>query len=514
MSRDPVRAGAMSFIVLMALLLAPQPSSGSRAAALGGPEPVAIEIGRGTYHYLPLHSGELLTFSVEGPTVFEPIMRWRFETPSGGEATGRDGAGAASSRAPGSVAVDVEFWLDGRPLWHRVFTARPGDAAYPDDPASRPGEAVRASVYIPSGIHIVEMSLASPGEGTLDVNPVTREPLVLPWRFVWRGEVGTAYDSNIYRYADEDVEDFLDGRRPERFPNDYLDDLRLEPSLDLMLVREEPGRRETELRLSADYRLATVNTEKSFGKLGGRVTESWRGLGHVLLDYYMIPSYHIRYLWDPDVEEGSHYRSCDFRKNAVRLGVGTDWPHIVDIAADLSYDRTGYGPDFVEYDSDAWTTGATAIVRPLRGLRIDASYAFRRSVARGYDEVGETRETSDDSDISYEQDEYGLRTRWAVGRLHGVPVVLTAGGKLSRRFYSTDRSPEADPYHAGRDDTYMTLWVRSSWQLTESTALEGFYVLRTRAAESAFNEEIGALKDYTAHRVGIRLIIEGERFLD
>jgi hypothetical protein len=45
-------------------------------------------------------------------------------------------------------------------------------------------------------------------------------------------------------------------------------------------------------------------------------------------------------------------------------------------------------------------------------------------------------------------------------------------------------------------------------------ALEVFYEHRRRSSESDYNEELGSSKDYTADRVGIRLIYEGERFLD
>lgn len=494
-SLSPRAARLAAFTTLLVLVLCGA-AGAARAVVQDGPEPLALEIGEGTYYYFPLRKGEPLSFTVEGPALFEPILRWRFEDAEGG------------------VNVDVELALDGEPLWHRIFRAVPGSAAYASRADWKAGSPARASVDVPSGDHVVTLSLVNPDSGVLDVNPVVKAPPVLPWRLAWRGEVGAAYDSNIFRYSDDEIDDFLDGLRQDRFPSDYIDDLRLEPSLDLKFLREEPGRRETELRLSADYRLATVNTVKSFGKLGARLTERRDGLGYAVLDYYAIPSYHVRDLWDPDVDTGSPYRSCDFRKNAVSLGLGTDRRGIVNLAAELKYDRTGYGPDFVEYDSDAWTWGVTTIVRPVRGLRLDATYALRSSAARGYDEIGETKATSDDSDISYEQDEYSLRARWAAGRVRDIPVVFVLGGRMARRFYQTDRTAQDDPYHAGRDDTYMTFWLRNGWEIAPDLTLEGFYVLRTRSAESEFTDEIGTLKDYTAHRAGIRLIFEGERFLD
>ncbi len=494
MSRN-ARALLASSTLVTCLLFA-LPLSAARVVPVGAPEPVELEISGKVYRYFPLTAGSPLSFTVEGPAVFEPILRWRFE---GGEA---------------SVDVDVVFALDGRAMWHQVFTPAAGTAGYAAQPDWRGGRAVRVPLDIPSGEHTVELTLAAPAMGVLDVNPTVRAPDVLPWRLAWRREFGAAYVSNIFNYPDADVDDFLDGRHGEKYPVEYADDVRLEPSVDLSLVREEPGRRTTELRLSADARLPVINSEKSFVKLGARVKETRTRFAYVLADYYAIPSYHVRYLWDADADADDPYRSCDYRKHSVRLEVGSDRSLPVDFIARLKYDYMGYNQDFVEYDSDAWTTGLVAIVRPVRGVRVDLGYALRKLTALGYDEVGETGGASDDSDISYEQDEYALKVRWDAGRVWDVPTVLTLGARLQVRFYQTSKSVEDDPYHAGREDTYWTFSARSTHQLTEGMALEVFYEHRRRSSESDYIEELGSSRNYTANRVGIRLIFEGERFLD
>ncbi len=494
MSRN-ARALLASSILVICLLFA-LPLSAARVVPVGAPEPVELEISGKVYRYFPLTAGSPLSFTVEGPTVFEPILRWRFE---GGEA---------------SVDVDVVFALDGKAMWHQVFTPAAGAVGYPAEVDWRGGRAVRVPLDIPSGEHTVELTLAAPALGVLDVNPVVRAPDVLPWRLAWRGEFGVAYVSNIFRYSDADVDDFLDGRHEEKYPVETADDVRLEPSFDLSFVREEPGRRTTELRFSADARLPVINSEKSFAKLGARVKETRTRFAYVLVDYYAIPSYHVRYLWDADADSDDPYRSCDYRKHSVRLEVGSDRSLPVDFIARLKYDYMGYNQDFVEYDSDAWTTGLVAIVRPVRGVRVDLGYALRKLTALGYDEVGETGGASDDSDISYEQDEYSLKVRWDAGRVWDVPTVLTLGARLQMRFYQTSKSVEDDPYHAGREDTYWTFSARSTHQVTEETALEVFYEHRRRSSESDYIEELGSSRNYTANRVGIRLILEGERFLD
>ena len=494
MSRNST--AVLASLTLFACLLLALPLSAARVIPVGPPEPVELKISGNVYRYFPLTAGSPLSFTIEGPAVFEPILRWRFED------------------SASDINVDVVFTLDGRTMWHSVFSPTAGTAGYPAHPDWRGGKALRVPLDIPSGEHTVELSLVAPAVGVLDVNPTVRTPDVLPWRLAWRREFGAAYDSNIFRYSDTDVDDFLEGREGQKYPVEYADDVRLEPSLDLSFIRDEPGKRTTELRLSADARLTVINREKNFVKLGARVKETRTGIAYVLADYYAIPSYHVRYLSDADADGDDPYRSCDFRKHAVRLEIGSDRSLPVDFIARLKYDYMGYNQDFVEYDSDAWTTGLVAVVRPVPGVRVDLGYAIRKLMALGYDEVGETGGASDDSDISYEQDEYALKVRWDVGRVRSVPTVLTLGVRFSERFYQTSKSVDDDPYHAGREDTYWTFSGRSTHQLTEGTALEVFYEHRRRSSESDYTEELGSFKNYTANRVGIRLIFEGERFLD
>lgn len=495
MSRDGT--ALLTLTVCAALLLAPGPTSARKLIPLDAPEAVSIEVSGNAYDYFPLSAEASLVFEVEGPVVFEAILRWRFE----------------DSTAP--VDVEVELALDGSPPTHHIFRARAGTSRYPTLPAVAAGRSERLEAELRSGAHVIELVLVRPTEGVLDVNALSRRPDVLPWQVEWQGEFGASYDSNIFRYADSDVDDFLDGMREDRFASETLDDLRLEPGVEIGLVREAPGRRSTRVALGADFRLPVVNTEKSFAKLTAGIRQERTGVAFLSARYALIPSYHLRRLWDADAQgDEPAYRSCDFVKHAVRLEAGSDRSLPVDVAAFLKLEDYGYGPGFVEYDGDAFTVGVRGIVRPARGFRVDLAYALRRFEARGYDEIGEARLTSDDSDTTYDQDEYELRTRWEAGDWWGRPAVLSFRATLKRRFYLTEKSGRDDPYHAGREDTYWIAGAEVALRLTKSAGLEAFVEHRGRTAESDYVHDIGEAKDYTALRTGVRVTVEGVRILD
>jgi hypothetical protein len=510
---SPDRGGIVALILLAAAVVAPPRAGAAKLVPDGSLVPVAIEISENLYRYYPVSAERPLTFSVEGPASFEVIARWRFE---GGEA---EGASPDEGRVPaaGWIDVEMEISLDGVPRTRHLFRATPGGATYADRSGARAGRAKRLALDggVPAGLHVVSIALVQPLEGVLDVNalsvPAARSGLAV----VGEVEFGASYDSNIFRYSDGDIDDLLDGERLDRFLVESADDLRLEPGVTVSLVRNGEGTRSTTLSVGSDLRLATSNGEKSFGKVLVGLRERRAGAAYLALEYEAIPDYHIRALWDEDAagHEGA-YRSCDFWKQGFGVEMGSDRSLPIDVAVRWRYEAYRYDPDFVEYDARVGTLGALATVRPRRGLRLDLGYALRQSVAKGYDERGETRSSSDESDTSYDQDQYELRARWEAGELWERKAALWLRGLLARRFYLTEKSGEDDPYHAGRDDTYLTVGAGLDVRLTETARLEVFAERRTREAHSDAVPDMGLTKDFEAVSVGLRLSLEGVRILD
>jgi len=478
-----------------ALGLAAGAASAAKLTPAGRHTPVAVGVNGTVYRYFELTQDAPIRVSIEGPSVFEAITRWRFAP-----------ADAVS------VDVVVEVAVDGAGAVRYILHMRPGGASYADIEDASPGRPERIRVKVPSGRHEIELRLVSP-EGTVDVNPLSRAPEVMPWRFDWTGSLRATYDSNIYRYSDEDVDEFVDGERFERYPFDTADELRLDPAVTFAFTRDEPGVRTTEFRTGAAWFLADSNGEKSFAKLHARFTETLDRLASASVSYAAIPAYHIKDVWDADAPAGTdRYRSCDFRKHSLRAELGTAGQLPVELAGWWRYDDYGYDQDFVEYDTWSNTFGARVTARPRSGLRLDAQYSYRRSLSRGYDEIGEGKTFSDDSDASYDQDEFELSSRWDLGRVRGVPTVVKLRGRLAQRYYQT--GDVTDRYHAGRDDTIWLAGATIELGLTGSTSLVCRYEHRARRSDSEIVPTIGETKDYDADRVSVQFVVEGVRFLD
>jgi hypothetical protein len=463
---------------------------------------VAIEVSGRLYRYFPLTHDRPITVTVEGPSSFEAIARWRFDRPA-------DEPGA---RAP--IDVEVELRLDGAVVTRHVFSAVAGAATHQGSGGVVAGRPTRLVLDggVPAGTHAVALRLVRPDSGTLDLDLLGERVPGASVRLMESLDLAVSYDSNVFRYSDADLDAYLDGERPDRYAMDSADDVRIEPTALLALQRDEPGGRMTKLSLEAGVRLPVVNPDKGFGRVAAVLREEHDG-AFVAFRCDAVPHYLIRDVWDPDAENGAGaYAPCAYSTQGFGAEVG--WGTRLGLSARWDYREYRYDPEFIEYDARAMTAGVGATLRPRRGLRVDLGYDLRQSVARGYDEEGETRSTSDDSDTSYDQDSYHVRARCEAGRLWGRPAVVTLRGSLARRFYLTGKSRQEDPYHAGRDDTYGTIAGGLEVRLDERARVEVFAEWRTRDAHSDAVPDIGRTKDFDAARLGIRLTLEGAHDLD
>ena len=295
-----------------------------------------------------------------------------------------------------------------------------------------------------------------------------------------RISVDFTYDSNPFRYSDKDIDLFDRGSYPYRFPFKTRDDLKIRTRLDIRRFKGRAG-----FRLTIANSAYLSNREKSSIYLGALL--KYRSL---YLQASYLPDFLIRYY--PDYDSGSTiYLPCYYTEAKAEIGIIALRRPLRITAFGLAGKRA-YPDNFREYDTGFLGAGLR-LKKKLSKAEVKISYMFDRGVARGYDEEGETRENSDDADISYR------RHTLAFGFDRNLGSLSLA---LEYRFRSKDFTGK-DLWHRDRTDRDNRFTLTVERPLNNRLSLSAGYTFEMRSTDSPYSDSIEEVKSYKRHLFGL-----------
>lgn len=322
-----------------------------------------------------------------------------------------------------------------------------------------------------------------------------------------RLRLASYYDDNILRYSEKFIERFENGRDPDRFRVESLDDVI--QRLDLTVDRDFAGLggRRAEFTLDVGHRAYSRNSIKDWTRFSASVGQDL-GLGRAFeLSISWLPGFYVRHLRDSDLRGGGPsvdpFQPFEFDKGDVRL----DYSHRLGIDHrarwHLGLASFRHVDAFREFDSDNVFAGLRLDSRLSRTFRLSYALEYTDSAARGWDEEGETLETSDDTDPSYRQWDVMVAARFRLPGKRRSTLFLQA--EVGLREYTTDKPASVAPLHNGREDDLLRFYA--SWQLDlgKGYSLTLFGQLRDRSSTALIEADIGDEKDYEQYELGLRL---------
>jgi hypothetical protein len=140
-------------------------------------------------------------------------------------------------------------------------------------------------------------------------------------------------------------------------------------------------------------------------------------------------------------------------------------------------------------------------------LDVSAAYYYITSDAKGYDEPGETKATSDDSDATNYEHVYAIGFDYQMPKIFKLKNEVSIDAQYQRAFYTTDHFLELDPLHAGRYDYNYRVFVNYNWDVLKNFSITAFYQWMKRESSTsaeANKEYVSDEKDYTQYRIGVR----------
>ena len=454
---------------------------------LGGTPEELVVRGEGTPYRL-LKEGDPLEVEIDGPAWVRLLAR------------------PVGQAEPMSYALEVE--RGGKPYRSYLLENKPSRRArLAGQPGLRLGTADEVVFPVPAGRQRITLR----GSQGLDLllRPLVSEGRGAPestGEWLTRARLSSYYDDNILRYSDRFIQRFESGQDPDRFRVESLDDY--VQRLDFYVDRRFPGigGRRAEIGLDLEHRAYLRNSIKDWS----RFALSWeQDLGferEIRFTTSYIPNFYVRHLRDSDLRglpNRDRFQAFEFERTEARVDYFHDLAWKVRARYHLGLAVFRHSDAYTEFDSENVFAGVRLDQEVGRGLRFSYALEYTDSAAQGYDEPGETLETSDDTDPSYRQFDIMLAVRYRLPGKRDSTFFLQ--GELGQREYTTNRPPDLVPLHAGREDDILRFYASWQVELSKRYSLTLFAQTRDRSSTALIDFDIGLERNFEQYELGARL---------
>jgi hypothetical protein len=334
-------------------------------------------------------------------------------------------------------------------------------------------------------------------------------------------EVGldAVYDDNILKYSDKYLERFMDGMDFGRFHIETYDDMILKPSFKFTSTFNFFKKQKTKFSFDYSYSAYIVNDIKNWQGIGISVNQSFLKRASFRISYNYIPDFYVRHFRDEDLvqyyEETTGFGYIpetfvpfSFAKDNIGFWIQNTFFKNTRLRLVFDYARYFHNEHYTEYDCKNLMYGFQINQAITKELKVDLGFEFTNSRAKGYDEPGETLETSDDADANNVANGFLFGLSYQLPKIMNLKSNLNAGLDYDLKYYTTDNYVEVDPEHAGRVDNSLAISVNYNVEISKSFSIGAFYKWSGR--DSYTSSEINSNyvsneKDYKQNQVGLEL---------
>ena len=326
--------------------------------------------------------------------------------------------------------------------------------------------------------------------------------------------VATFYDDNILKYSEKYLDRFINNQDEGRFHIKSYDDMVVNPAIGLSASYRLFGKRKTQIDAGASQSYYIVNDIKNWQNYNIGISQEITRRLSLSFSYSYIPDFYVRHFRDDDWTPVVGYTPESFtgysfsKDNYAFVG---EYTFFKDTRVRFYYYFMQYyhNKNYTEYDSKN-NMYRIRVTQPfLKNFEFDVSYQYETSDAKGFDQPGETRETSDDSDATFEENGLNAGLAWKMPRIKKRFHSLSLDVVLYDTFYQTHKPVQIDPLHAGRVDHNLRIYVNYYLSVSKNFKFKAYYNWydRDSGTTSKLNETyVSDEKDYRQNQVGIELI--------
>lgn len=268
----------------------------------------------------------------------------------------------------------------------------------------------------------------------------------------------TAYDENILRYSDSDLDLMDDPSAPQnRFGIESKDDFIIIPEIDIVCKTRFIGH-SLHLGFKTTYYYYVENDIKRYFRYQGRLRQYFQRGFYLQASLIYFPDYYYRNSYVSS--QGYHKAEFDKICSEFKLAV----PLFNSFKSNLyyTYSQKDFNSLFDERDLTSHEFKIEVIYRPVDYWKGWASYQFCTATSAGADDPDFLRDTSYDSFL------FTLGLRFYLKSFSDKDMELA--GRLSYKavWFQTDKVTSEDSYRLGREDDRWTINISAKQKIVDS----------------------------------------------
>jgi len=215
-----------------------------------------------------------------------------------------------------------------------------------------------------------------------------------------------------------------------------------------------------------------LNGFKSWNMYSLYIRQDFAKKSSIQLAYQYIPYFYVRTYRDEDLVsiygyEPRTFKPFEFSKEHYGLTFRTKIRKKLSTRLNVGVHRYFHNQYFTEYDAEKLYIGTKFTYPVTQKLKITTGYQFAYNEAKGTDEPGESKLTSDDPDGTFLEHKTDIRLAYILPKWFHKSHSFEIKGNFISRGFNTLKAYRNDPTHVGRLDLLFNTTLQYNLRLSK-----------------------------------------------
>ena len=320
-------------------------------------------------------------------------------------------------------------------------------------------------------------------------------------------EISSYYNSNILKLSEENIDEFKNNEKPDKYHIKSVDDIVTSFRCELALKHYIVAGHTQVDKIIFKYNKCWKNDLKDVKFVGAEVIQYFSKYFDISAKYFYFPYIYINHYYSL-LDNEDMYRKFSYSKNVYRSGMNLKFVDLIHFGYQFEYSQNYYNKYFGEYDSDDFKHSFSITFFPYENIRMKFRYSYKHSLAEAEKVFGDITGLYEIRDASYESNiYYGSLTIPIRRGSFKSNFKLFTSFEFEERFFQSKYSQTIDPYHSGRKDNIFSFETSLIYPIFYIFDLKGFYMYETRNVSAPAGSFVEDEKEYSVKKVGCLLMI-------